>query len=112
MYAVQVHLYRIAVYFWLVDAHEITVLQVPKFKAEATVLIGESGIEALAVYLIAHPDAGQVVPGAGGLRKLRWGLKARGSVEGTDHLRVRCDCLPRVPAELLREECQDGSDHG
>jgi len=31
------------------DAPEITVLQLPKFKAEATELIGTDGIEALAV---------------------------------------------------------------
>jgi hypothetical protein len=34
------------------DAPEITVLQLPKFKAEATQLIGTDEIEALAVYLI------------------------------------------------------------
>lgn len=40
------------------DAAEITVLQMPKFKAEATELIGTDGIGALAVYLIDHPEAG------------------------------------------------------
>jgi hypothetical protein len=49
-------------------APEITVLQLPKFKAEATKLIGADGIEAVAVYLIDHPDAGAVIPGAGGAR--------------------------------------------
>lgn len=38
------------------DAPEITVLQLSKFKAEATELIGTDGIEAVAVYLIDHPD--------------------------------------------------------
>ena len=60
------------------DAPEITVLQLPKFKAEATELIGTDGIEALAVYLIDHPDAGDVIPGSGGVRKLRWAAKGRG----------------------------------
>jgi len=54
------------------DAPEITVLQLPKFKAEATELIGLDGIEELAIYLIDHPDAGDPIPGAGGVRKLRW----------------------------------------
>jgi hypothetical protein len=44
----------------------------PKFKAEATKLIGVDGIDAVAVYLIDHPDAGDVIPGASGARKLRW----------------------------------------
>ena len=62
------------------DAPEITVLQLPKFKAEATELIGTDGIEALAVYLIDHPDAGDMIPGSGGVRKLRWGQRAKESV--------------------------------
>jgi hypothetical protein len=63
-------------------APEITVLQLPKFKAEATDLIGENGIEALAVYLIDHPDAGDVIPGSGGARKLRWAAKGKGKRGG------------------------------
>jgi hypothetical protein len=64
------------------DAPEITVLQLPKFKAEATELIGAEGIEAVAVYLIDHPNAGPVIPGAGGVRKLRWSAKGKGKRGG------------------------------
>lgn len=56
--------------------------QLPKFKAEATELIGAAGIEALAVYLIDHPDAGDVIPGSGGVRKLRWAAKGKGKRGG------------------------------
>jgi hypothetical protein len=61
---------------------EITVLQLPKFKAAATDLIGADGIEAVAVYLIDHPNAGDVIPGAGGARKLRWAAKGKGKRGG------------------------------
>ncbi len=64
------------------DASEITVLQLPKFKVEATELIGADGIEALAIYLIDRPDAGDVIPGAGGARKLRWAAKGKGKRGG------------------------------
>ena len=64
------------------DAIDITVLQLPKFKAEATELIGADGIEAIAVYLIVHPDAGDVIPGAGGARKLRWAARGKGKRGG------------------------------
>ncbi|HXA68788.1 MAG TPA: hypothetical protein VNV82_26735 [Bryobacteraceae bacterium] len=57
------------------DAPEITVLQLSKFKAQATELIGSAGIEAVAKYLIDRPDAGDVIPGAGGARKLRRAAK-------------------------------------
>jgi len=64
------------------DASERTVLQLPKFKAEATELIGSDGIEAVAVYLIDHPEAGKVIAGAGGVRKLRWAAKGKGKRGG------------------------------
>jgi hypothetical protein len=63
-------------------APDLTVLQLPKFKAEATKLIGGKGIEAVAVYLIDHPNAGEVMPGAGGARKLRWAAKGKGKRGG------------------------------
>lgn len=64
------------------EAPEITVLQLPKFKAEATELIGAGGIEAVAVYLADYPEAGDVIPGAGGARKLRWAAKGKGKRGG------------------------------
>jgi hypothetical protein len=64
------------------DAPEIIVLQLPKFKAEAIELIGADGIEELAVYLIDHPNAGDVIQGSGGVRKLRWAAKGKGKRGG------------------------------
>ena len=64
------------------DSQEITVLQLPKFKAEAEGLIGADGIEAVAVYLGDHPNAGDVIPGSGGIRKLRWAAKGKGKRGG------------------------------
>ena len=63
-------------------AREITVLQLPKFKAEAAKLIGVDGIDAVAVYLIDHSDAGDVILGSGGARKLRWAAKGKGKRGG------------------------------
>jgi hypothetical protein len=61
---------------------EIAVLQLPKFKAEATDLIGSDGIETLAEYLANHPNAGDVIPEAAGARKLRWAAKGKGKRGG------------------------------
>lgn len=33
-------------------------------------------------YLLLRPDAGSVVPGSGGVRKLRWGMRSRGKRGG------------------------------
>ena len=78
------------------DAPEITVLQLPKFKAEATELIGTEGIEALALYLIDHPGAGDVVPGSGGVRKLRWAAKGKGRRGGARIIYVYVVIAARV----------------
>jgi len=45
-------------------------------------LIGIEGIEALAAYLSDHPNAGDVIPGGGGVRKLRWAAKGKGKRGG------------------------------
>ena len=36
----------------------------------------------LQIALLIRPDGGSVIPGSGGLRKLRWGLPGRGKREG------------------------------
>jgi hypothetical protein len=50
---------------------DITVLQLPKFKAEATKLIGADGVAMVAAYLIDHLEAVDFIPGAGTLWWLR-----------------------------------------
>lgn len=93
------------------DAPEITVLQLPKFKAEATELIRPDGIEALAVYLIDHPDAGDVIPGSGGVRKLRWAAKGKGRRGGARIIYLYVVVAARIlPDPVLCQERQDGSD--
>jgi hypothetical protein len=78
------------------EAAEITVLQLPKFKAEATDLIGTEGIEAVAVYLINRPDAGDVIPGSGGARKLRWAAKGKGRRGGARIIYVYVAVAARI----------------
>lgn len=80
----------------LPDAFEITVLQLPKFEAEATALIGADGIEAVAVYLAGHPGAGDVIPGAGGVRKLRWAAKDKGKRGGARIIYVYVAIAARI----------------
>jgi hypothetical protein len=78
------------------DVPDITVLQLPKFKAEATELIGTSGIDALAAYLADRPDAGDVIPGAGAVRKLRWAAKGKGKRGGARIIYVYVVIAARV----------------
>jgi hypothetical protein len=46
--------------------------------------------------LVIRPDAGDLIPGSGGLRKLRWGLQShgkRGGVRVIYYWAVRQDCI-------------------
>ena len=36
----------------------------------------------LQVYLLRHPDSGNIVPGSGGVRKLRWSMRGKGKRGG------------------------------
>jgi hypothetical protein len=45
-------------------------------------LLSDDQMRELQMALIAHPDAGDVIPGTGGLRKLRWRAPGRGKRGG------------------------------
>ncbi len=60
----------------------ITVVETPEFVSRAKRLLAEGDREELIGYLAHNPTAGDVVPGAGGIRKIRWRLEGRGKRGG------------------------------
>ena len=54
--------------------------------------LDDNGFAALQAFLSVHPDAGPIVRGSGGIRKLRWGSRGRGKRGGS---RVIYYWLPR-----------------
>lgn len=54
----------------------------PIFSRRATELLDDDEVAALEWALSLHPEAGVVVPGTGGVRKLRWGAEGRGKRGG------------------------------
>jgi hypothetical protein len=54
-----------------------TVVETPEFVAAARGALAETERAELIDYLAATPTAGDLMPGTGGGRKLRWALKAR-----------------------------------
>lgn len=44
--------------------------------------LDEDGYAALQTFLGAHPDAGRIIPGSGGVRKLRWRSRSFGKRGG------------------------------
>jgi hypothetical protein len=60
----------------------LTVVETPEFVARAEALLPEAERGAWILYLAAHPTAGCLIPGTGGVRKLRWALQGRGKRGG------------------------------
>jgi hypothetical protein len=61
----------------------LTVIETPIFRAYAASLWNQSEREAFIDWIAGNPEAGDVIPGAGGLRKVRWaraGMGKRGGV--------------------------------
>ena len=57
---------------------------------------GDEDLRRLQNVLLAKPDAGDVIPGGSGLRKLRWPLQGRGKRGGARVIYYR-----HVPAERI-----------
>jgi hypothetical protein len=60
----------------------IAVVEMDSFLAATRKLMDDEEREALVAHLAYHPAAGVVVPGTGGVRKLRWALEGRGKRGG------------------------------
>lgn len=50
----------------------LTVIETPVFLRYAAKVWDETEREAFFTWLAEHPDAGDVIPATGGLRKVRW----------------------------------------
>lgn len=53
-------------------------VEAPAFARFRDDYLDDEGLAELQVYLAANPEAGDLVPGAGGIRKLRWKDRRRG----------------------------------
>jgi len=60
----------------------VSVVEVPEFVSRAEKLMSSAEKDSLILYLSMNPTAGVVMPGTGGVRKLRWALPGRGKRGG------------------------------
>ncbi len=57
-------------------------VETPVFTRELRRLLSDDDYYALQLALLFRPEQGAVIPGSGGLRKLRWSLKSKGKRGG------------------------------
>jgi len=60
-----------------------TVIELPEFQKTISKILTEVEKEDLIDYLAINPKSGNVIPGTGGIRKLRWSRKGMGKRGGT-----------------------------
>lgn len=59
-----------------------TVIETPTFTEDAKTLWSEEDRGAFCAWLAANPEAGDVIPGSGGCRKVRWRRQGTGKSGG------------------------------
>lgn len=72
----------------------IVVAETQAFMRSAAKIWNEEELAALVDYVAHHPEAGDVMPGTGGVRKLRWGKTGSGKRGGARviYFFYRADC--------------------
>ena len=60
----------------------ITVAETTEYSRRAKKLLSEQERNDLIAYLAAHPEAGDVMEGTGGVRKVRWAREGKGKSGG------------------------------
>ena len=79
-------------------ARMVTFIETKLFTKLVQNYFSDDEYAALQSSIVANPDAGDVIPGSGGVRKLRWGVAGRGKRGGFassttfDCSRAKCGC--------------------
>jgi hypothetical protein len=59
-----------------------TIVELPEFIRKSQGLFADEERRSLINYLATHPQAGDLIQGTGGIRKLRWAIQGRGKSGG------------------------------
>ena len=60
----------------------MVIVETPVFTKRVIAILSDDKYRLLQMHLINKPDAGKVIKGSGGLRKLRWSAKGHGKSGG------------------------------
>lgn len=77
----------------------LTIVELPEYLDRAAQLLDDEERTAILVHLAQHPDAGIIMQGTGGIRKLRWALGHRGKSKGVRLVYYYCNAS--MPLFLL-----------
>ena len=60
----------------------MVIIETSIFTRQVQTLLSDEEYRQLQMALVLHPDLGAVIPGSGGLRKVRWSIRGRGKRGG------------------------------
>jgi hypothetical protein len=60
----------------------MVIVETSIFTRQVQALLDDDDYRRLQMTLVIHPEAGDLIPGGGGLRKIRWGARGRGKRGG------------------------------
>ena len=60
----------------------MTIIETPIFTRRIQLMLSDEEYRLLQAHLVNKPDIGKVIPGSGGMRKLRWSAKGHGKRGG------------------------------
>ena len=61
---------------------EVWFVETPVFSSQLQGVLSDDDYRALQLAIALRPEQGDLIPGSGGLRKLRWGLRGKGKRGG------------------------------
>ena len=80
----------------------LTFVEHPTFTKQAGDLFEDDEYHLFQMDLAARPDAGSVIPGLGGLRKIRWGAKGKREARGcADYISTHSKARYHLPVLRL-----------
>jgi hypothetical protein len=102
-----------------------TVVETPLFERLADNCWSEEERRAFVFFIAAHPEAGEVVPGSGGVRKVRWRMAGRGKRGGVRviyfnrlaageiwllvlYAKAKAESIPAHVLRRIKEEIENG----
>lgn len=98
------------------ETRPITVVETAIFIRQAEKIWNDEERSALIDHVARHPDAGDVIPGTGGVRKLRWSRSGSGKRGGARVIYFFCDVerpiyLLLAYAKAVREDMTPAEKH-
>ena len=72
------------------------IIETSVFTRQVHALLTDEEYRQLQIILMATPDMGAIIPGSGGLRKLRWVIRGKGKRGGTRVIYYWASTLDRI----------------